>query len=538
MKWGAQVVHVAAKDIRHLKWPLIATLVFIGWVVAVFLTQGSAPGLTYFTGQNAYGVSTETRGIGGLVGLSSLLSLVGVVVAGLILSACVVQLDSTERVNAFWTTRPIAPMAVLVAKIAIVALAIALPVLAGGFVALKSLGAPWGDAMRTLSHSAAGYGQWLLAAMILAALTDSLAGFVLTFIGVGAGLLLISMRTTAAGPPAIASAPGVLFSVIGLVLSAAILVFLYSKHQADVLIRGAGWVAAACLLLGALLDPWPRRSSLGFGDAPELSSGPQLNMQLADTGTVWRRQAARITAPSASDSLRLQLKVDSIRIRGGSGTEWSSKGNQVAVINRGRPPIEGYAWKSDSVLPSTAVVSLRSATAGVTAPTVQRVDLSVTAFVSRPRIIAHVPLKPGTRLEFGGRRMEIYSAKLDVAGSNDAVPPPVIGTVVIRSLRLSGDLPQDQPFNYESGWPMSNLQFVLVDDQARQAIPLVNRGGGSGPGAMILPWFSAAQAFTVLGTREPLASPGDSAWYANASLIAVEWTPVGRYHTTLSATVP
>jgi hypothetical protein len=68
--------------------------------------------------------------------------------------------------------------------------------------------------------------------------------------------------------------------------------------------------------------------------------------------------------------------------------------------------------------------------------------------------------------------------------------------------------------NYSRG------EAMLVDE---------HRSSGTSQGWIVLPWISVSSSFDQFATNSRTPVPRDSAWYAGASLVAVDWIPVSRY---------
>src|SRR5262249_39075988 len=110
----AQVLHVARKDLRESRWPVVVFVAVVAGAVVRVMGRMASSGIFE-------------------------MSVVLVVITGLLLSAILVQNDSPIRADAFWTTRPLAPAAVLCAKILVVAVIVAAIPLAAQALAIASL---------------------------------------------------------------------------------------------------------------------------------------------------------------------------------------------------------------------------------------------------------------------------------------------------------------------------------------------------------------------------------------------------------------
>ena len=122
MTWIGEVAHVAWKDVRQQRWLLVAYVALVALATiraALYLTIG-----------NASSVFSATMPL--------------VVLLGCIVGAVVVQGDPPTRADAFWLSRPFRASAMLAAKLLVVAIAIALPLL-GEAIGLASFAVPRRD---------------------------------------------------------------------------------------------------------------------------------------------------------------------------------------------------------------------------------------------------------------------------------------------------------------------------------------------------------------------------------------------------------
>ncbi len=146
MNWADQVVHVAAKDARMLRWFVIPYAALLALVVAQ-------------TGRSAEGAA------------AILLALLGV---GAI--AYAVQADPAVRSDAFWVSRPLSPWAMLAAKLLVLAGTLVLT-LAGESIVVLRHSLHLGDLPRLLPAPALSLAALLGSGLAIAALTRDLRSF-------------------------------------------------------------------------------------------------------------------------------------------------------------------------------------------------------------------------------------------------------------------------------------------------------------------------------------------------------------------------
>ncbi|MGD8321777.1 MAG: hypothetical protein PVJ02_15120, partial [Gemmatimonadota bacterium] len=124
MMWSAQVAHVMKKDLRQHRWMIGLALVAVGIVT----TQAAGrPVLPPVAGTGVVGL------IASLAGGIPVLTL-----ASWLLVAFLIQSDPTARTDAFWVTRPLAPSAVMAAKLAVAALVLVVLPLFGQLWVLRT----------------------------------------------------------------------------------------------------------------------------------------------------------------------------------------------------------------------------------------------------------------------------------------------------------------------------------------------------------------------------------------------------------------
>ena len=96
-------------------------------------------------------------------------------VVGLVIVAGLVQADSPTRSDAFWATRPLRPMAVFGAKVAMTAIIVLGVAVTAQAMVMRAFDVPMGVGLPLLIASARYYASWLLIAMIVAAATPNFA---------------------------------------------------------------------------------------------------------------------------------------------------------------------------------------------------------------------------------------------------------------------------------------------------------------------------------------------------------------------------
>jgi hypothetical protein len=165
-----QVRHIFSKDLRRLRWSVV------GWCALVVAR----------TFIDTAGASIALGGFGlelGIGELSAVLSLMSVLLPALLVSRLVHDEPLVGR-DAFWITRPIAPGALMAAKLAFAALFFLVVPLAGRVIVAAAFGTGAGDIARTIPVLA--LNQLILVTLLiaLAAVTPSLTRYALAIVGV------------------------------------------------------------------------------------------------------------------------------------------------------------------------------------------------------------------------------------------------------------------------------------------------------------------------------------------------------------------
>src|SRR5262249_39374304 len=169
-----QTLHIFKKDLRRLRWMVIAWLAICAARVIVD-TAGANVALEGFGPTIAIGQ------------LSVLLSLITFLFLTLFVSRLVHEEPLVGR-DAFWITRPIVPGALMAAKLTFVILFLIVGPLIGGAIVAPYFSTPARDIATAVSVSALTHLLFVAPLLGLAVLTPSLTRFVLAIVGVIATL--------------------------------------------------------------------------------------------------------------------------------------------------------------------------------------------------------------------------------------------------------------------------------------------------------------------------------------------------------------
>jgi ABC-type transport system involved in multi-copper enzyme maturation permease subunit len=177
------VGHIFAKDVRHLRWPLLAWLAI---VVGRIAATAAISELTFSGG--VLQVAVEN--------VSALLTIVDVLMLALIVS-WLVHDEPLTGADAFWLTRPIHPARLMTAKLAFAATFLVIAPALGQALGIAILTRTAGDAARVLPAVLFTQATWVAVFTAFATLTPSLTLFLLTMAaGIATIVMAVSMNTT------------------------------------------------------------------------------------------------------------------------------------------------------------------------------------------------------------------------------------------------------------------------------------------------------------------------------------------------------
>lgn len=495
MKWHAQVVHVARKDLRQHRWPLAAYL-----AVAALATLG-AVGWSPLAAAPA----------GGALPLA---------VLGMTVLALVVQADSPARTTAFWATLPLRPSAVLAAKLLLAAaLLLALPLL-GQLAGLRAHAVSAGDLPAILLESALTYGTWLALAAVFAALTPDFRTWVLAVVlGTVGWMVGAAAVASLAGDPPTSGRP--LPLAIPLATLGALLLVLAHQYRTRDVRRGvalAALLGVATLAVSSLPRPAPAPAP---GEVPAALRPAALRIDGIQRQPGGRTEL-RLLLEGAPAGYGYVLVAPAVRLRAPDGSV-----TEVKVEDRGgglnHPALrlgDGLRWLGDggsagvhvTALPLKPTAAQREALAAGGA----RLTLTGHLEVREPRVLAELPLAPGAAAAAAGRRVRVARAALDPEGPAVEVR---ISSVASARARDTG----------ASGFSGERTEFALVNRARGEAVAL-SQASGSGSGlGLVVP---GTDSWSYTRELRPLPGPGaavDAAWLAGARLLLADRAPVGSY---------
>ena len=246
------LAHLVAADVRRHRWLLGMWLVVL---VASAVLQGSRPLLA------AQPAVANTLAL-----LTGLLMVVRLLLR-VLLTVLVVQTHPLVGSDAFWLTRPIPPLMLMLAKSIVLGVFLVLAPVAAETVLMSTYSVPPGQMVRVAIDSAVFAALWVTLLTAAAALTPTLARFLLLCGGVLAALaLFISIEITIGlmrteTPPVVADPPrpedftGLIVFVVLLIL--ACLITLIAQYRNRRLRRSVVTAAVAVVAAVFATDLWP-----------------------------------------------------------------------------------------------------------------------------------------------------------------------------------------------------------------------------------------------------------------------------------------
>jgi hypothetical protein len=234
MTWTQQLLHVLRRDLRHFRWYVAAYAITV--VLLVARVYRAEPTVVSFN-------------------VSLLLLLIGL---GMFLVAVAVQADPPTADDAMWRATPLAPSAVLAAKLALAVLLLVIG-LAGQFAALQAFAVGPTDMTAYLLQSIVPMCWWLMGSMMIAAHTRDARWYLTVLITAPIALAILLWFVNFGmmfGVPRLvenANDPAALFGFlrfVALVVATVVLALSYTRRIGR---RVSSVAAAAMVMLGGLV---------------------------------------------------------------------------------------------------------------------------------------------------------------------------------------------------------------------------------------------------------------------------------------------
>ena len=530
MSWSQQVRHVLRRDVRHFRWYLAAyTITVVLLAARVYRAEESTGFLNV-----------------------SLLLLVGL---GMFLVAVAIQADPPTADDAMWRATPLAPSAVLAAKLALVALLLVIG-LSGQFVALRAYQLGSADVIGYLLQSIVPMCWWLMGSMLIAAHTRDarwyltvllpapIAYAIVLWFGSFGVMYSVSLVAENANDSAALFA---FLRVAALVVALVVLALAYTRRIGR---RVSTVAAAAMVMLGGLVGATTAMvaDARTRGDvrllAPDLRVQASLAIDVSDqeSSTV----SLRLTGAdvSASDRLLLERPVVIMRFRDGSEvrlplgpgmrasfeetaygqtTNYGQGWQGVVMAEPAQVATTGAPWPSIRfrehrfTIPSTLTEDQRRAIDS------GRVEawVEAQAHLLQSSVVAEVPSTPGAQSIVPGLRLSIAEVR-----RGNPRDQRVDRMATLSSLRRSGDL-RDDPGG-------ASLVAVLLGREARVLSQQMESFGDD----LVLPGVSRSRfSFSLAPERRSARTSGGRAvndragttrdrppgWMDSARVVVLRW---------------
>lgn len=504
MNWIGQVTHVAIKDFKQQRWPMVA---YVLVAVATTIHASALPS------KNELSVAMPL-----------------LVLLGIIVTASVVQNDAPSKSNEFWISRPFFPTAVLGAKVLFALVAMIALALAGETVALISFAIPAHDVVALLGQSVAAYGYWLLGAIVVAAITPDIRSFIVATLLLLVGLLTAGSSLPARSLTTLGSSPAFQAMLVTLALGggAALLVWIYrARDVGRVVWVGATAVVAALMLRGFAID---RRS---FDRQPAAGMiKPNLTLSIVDASHLADRRRIRIrfATDSAVPGQRVLFEVEQgmLHLRDGSSVALTTflPTTTLRLGSMGLP--SGIRVISEENSGDGGVVDLAVANPQRTVKpeNISSLEVAGRVAIAVATPVASMPPAVGEVRANNGVRMRVSDVHLNADGS----------TIQLETATLFP--PNDDRSTYFN----PTLSIALVNDSAHEARVLHASANSSSTDWLVLPGVPILTGLLTLnGNTRPNGSDSsarDESWYRAARMSISRWDTRVRYPVQLTATMP
>jgi hypothetical protein len=520
MTWLAQVRHVAAKDLRQMRW-LVATY-------GLILLVATARSLSW-------------RGTGSdIFQTASIL----VVCFGMLLVAVIVQADSPTRSDAFWATRPFYPSAVLAAKCCLTVVFVIGLGLIGQTFGLHVRGVTARQMPILLGQSAWAYALWLLLAMVAAALAKDLPSGVITLIVVAVVLVAIGLMFPGSEPGPAGVAVRAILLVVGVAGGVALLAVLYKTRDTRRRTWFAGLVTLACLFATIFISPAPGRPV----DAPPSVPRATLDIELRDydkLAVLPRIELVIHTTSSPSlQGLTLRNAVAVVRLRDGSTLRLPVLTPLIGLGPIGSPAFDNITWPRESPQARSTTeipVPLDDVQQAAVARGVRSVALEGSVWVNEAHVAATLPLSAGASVAREAAYVRIVRwshgfGEISLTIERSAVQTPAVfvtGTDASVELAEAGT-------SRLANW-IPGPQFALLNPVRRQAVALTAHSFHGLNASLVLPGpdlASEVDDVTTSSGRDAHNFTVDDDWLRSARLMIIDWIPRGSYPVHAEFVVP
>lgn len=517
MNWIAQVLHVFRKDVRQLWRNFAAFYLLIG--VGLYRS---------FRMPEVELIATTTLDTVDSEIIAFVLSLFAII-TGIVAVATAVQNDSPVKVKEFWRTRPLAPGAVLSAKLLVAVVAVIVFLLATIGTVFQALHSSPEATLRTLLNVGVSLGFCTLAVVVAGSVTrDVRSAFLILIVSCVVVLFTLSIadRNIFGAPYAVQAT----FAVAAVAFAMLILVVLYWRNRSSGLSLAVGLPAIAFLMGSTLLNVVPVQTR-----AAEPNAVPPVSLRFeAQDSTNWESifgMKFRLATETVPESVRIDVAIDSGKIwridsasfsitPPSTGAKvWVAKprgampwlGRKVTWLNADAAEFQGRMLQSnDSRRVPTGAGDKASA----------RAEIFGDVTLSRANVLEYLPLKHNAMTFDDGRRFRIARLR------ESELPAGI--TVELTALPRGAIRTNSYALNFFGG----PLFFSLVNAERGEAIVLFPASSSNTSESLVIPTLTVSKSLYELTAKSKgfeSRLPVDKGWYTNAQLVAMEWVPMTTY---------
>lgn len=483
----AQVVHVMRRDLRqHLGFAIAFALLV---VLAVMRSGGVV-----------------------VPGAGSELGVMPLVLLAMLVAAAAVQADAPLDPTNFWATRPLDPRAVLAAKLGVALLLLAVAVL-GQLAALAILGVAPGDMGMWTTDGALSFAQWVVAAMVLGAVTRDLRTLAIALLGGAVGGVVLTVVLDAPLRMILVAVSPAL-QLLWPVAALALLAWVFMTRDA------AWYVRAAGVALMVLVPVTHMLGDVGLSLRRRLPEAPALPRI---TGRVLLPDLVEQAAGVSGFTLR--VRVEGAR----PGWKFRLTGAQmVLTLADGRPiRVDGardqHDLTPDSATSGEVFIPLPSPTVrDAVRNGVRDAVIQGQVIASEMRVVDTLPWRKGATVTRDGMRVAVEK----VEGPGGA---PRLG------VRVGGVIRDRTSFVVGQARSAMETHFSLVNRRTGEVVRLQNRMAEYGPSGLVLPQLAYREVYAEYeplpgwAMRTPHAVRVDDAWLRDARIVVRVETVRGGY---------
>ncbi|HEY0997028.1 MAG TPA: hypothetical protein VGD77_13630 [Gemmatimonadaceae bacterium] len=444
-----------------------------------------------------------------------------VLFAGIAIVAAPLESDPPAGTRSFWVARPVAPGAMLAAKLAFAALLVLLAGVAQA-IALWSLDLRTPEAIVYVARPVQLFALLLLATLVVAGASDDARARLLLVFALVIGLVFAVTKLSRVdpAPPWVKGAS----TAAAATLALGALSYFYRARRRGLIPVVMGFLVLALGGLAMIGRTAPVAPPLVGPDVPR----PEVRLTVPPGApAVYRRHLRlRLSASQPAPGWQYSMREPQLVVTLGSGRVIRIEADQNFMNFGGDPgpapvpsAIAALRERAEQAGWQEVSVPLRRDLRVADGDTIQEVKLSGTVLVTRLRVVDTIPLAQGASRARRGVRTIIDSV---------AMPDGEL-EVVLRTEGLTKPDDQSRLFPFTSYFGRG---YILLGPNGER-MPMRQTWTGSSSVGLVLPTsaFGDAQLRLVpidTGTASAREA-GDTGWFRDARLLAVEPKVQGRY---------